>query len=230
MHPSRARLTLLAALAPGLLAIAVACGGSKEDPCLPIAPGVAVYAPGIDLVVRDAQGRGMALGDTAITYRGATDSVVIVAIDTLHALAGFGAPGTYAVRLKRPYYRDVVLQGVTVPQGQCGGAVTQQVPVTLELVPGAPALRSVAVFGAGFLASPGAHTQLVARFDADPSVSTTVTWRLKDSTVAQVDAAGLLTAKCTTRIVADTVTAVATVDTTVRGRAPFQVAQQSSCP
>jgi hypothetical protein len=229
MHRPRVRLAFLIALAPGLLAIAVACSGSMDDPCLPIAPGVTVYAPGIDLVVRDAQGRGMALGDTAVTYRG-TDSVVTVGFDTLHALAGFGAPGTYAVRLKRPYYRDVVLQSVTVPQGQCGGPVTQQVPVTLELVPGAPALRSVAVFGATFLSAPGATTQLSARFDADPSVPTTVTWRLKDSTVARVDASGLLTAKCTTKIVADTVTAVATVDTTFKGRAPFQVAQQSSCP
>ncbi|HEX6599337.1 MAG TPA: hypothetical protein VF034_08465 [Gemmatimonadaceae bacterium] len=229
MHRTRARLAFLLALAPGLLAIAVACGGSMDDPCLPIAPGVAVYAPGIDLVVRDARGHGVALGDTAITYRGSADSVVSVGFDTLHVLAGFGAPGTYAVRVKRPYYRDLVLPSVTVPQGQCGGAVTQQVPVTLELMPGAPALRSVAVFGAGFLATPGAQLQLTARFDADPSVPTTVTWRLKDSTVARVDASGLLTAKCTTRIVADTVTAVATADTTVRGRAPFQVAQQTSC-
>ena len=227
MH--RTRLAFLPALAPALLAIAVACGGSMDDRCLPIAPGVAIYAPGIDLVVRDAKGRSMALGDTAITYRGA-DSVVAVGFDTLHVLAGFGAPGTYAVRLKRPYYRDLVLPGVTVPQGQCGSTITQQVPVTLELVPGAPALRSVAVSGAGFLATPGAQLQLTARFDADPSVPTTVTWRLKDSTVARVDSSGLLTAKCTTKIVADTVTAVATVDTTVRGRAPFQVAQQSSCP
>src|SRR5690348_13968950 len=223
MHRTRARLAFLLSLAPGLLAIAVACGGSMDDPCLPIAPGVAVYAPGIDLVVRYARGPGAALGDTAITYRGSADSVVRVGFDTLHVLAGFGAPGTYAVRLKRPYYRDLVLPSVTVPQGQCGGAVTQQVPVTLELMPGAPALRSVAVFGAGFLATPGAQLQLTARFDADPSVPTTVTWRLKDSTVARVDASGLLTAKCTTRIVADTVTAVATADTTIRGRAPFQV-------
>lgn len=227
MHNTRVRLAFLLALAPGLLAIAVACG-SADDPCLPSTPGVTVYAPGIDLVARDAQGRGMALGDTAIAYRG-TDSVVTVGFDTLHVLAGFGAPGTYSVRLKRPFYRDVVLQSVTVPQAQCGGPVTQQVPVTLELVPGAPALRSVAVVGAGFLAAPGEQHQLTASFDADPSVPTTVTWRLKDSTVARVDASGLLTAKCTTKIVADTVTAVAAADTTVRARAPFQVAQQSSC-
>lgn len=227
-----ARRVAVAALtfATAASVLAAACGGSGVgDPCLPAAPGTVVYAPGIDLLVRDAQERGMALGDTVITYRG-SDSVMTLGFDTLHVAAGFSAPGTYAVRVKRPYYRDLVVPSVTVPQGQCGGTVTQQVPVTLQLVTGAPALRSVAVFGAGFLAAPGARSQLVARFDADPSVPTTVTWRLKDSTVAQVDASGLLTAKCTTKIVADTVTAVATADTTVRGRAPFQVAQQASCP
>jgi len=228
MHRTRAPLSLLFLLAPASLAIAAACS-DESDPCLPSLPGVAVYVPGIDLVVRDAQGRGLALGDTAVTYRG-SDSVLTVGFDTLHLSAGFGAPGTYPVRVKRPYYRDAVLPGVTVPQGQCGSTITQQVPVTLELAPGAPALRSIAVVGGGFLPTPGAHSQLVARFDADPSVPATVTWRLKDSSVAQVDAAGLLTAKCTTKIVFDTVTAVATADTTVRGRAPFQVAQQSSCP
>lgn len=229
MHRTRAPLAFLLALAPALLAIAVACGGSKDDPCLPIAPGVAVFAPGIDLVVRDAQGRGMALGDTVMTYRG-SDSLQSVGFDTLHAFAGFGVPGTYAVRVKRHYYLDAVIPSVAVPAAQCGGPVTQQVPVTLALAPGAPALRSIAVFGGGFLAAPGATTRVVARFDADPSVPTTVTWRLSDSSVATIDATGLLTAKCTTKILTDTVTAVATADTTVRARSYFQVAQQSICP
>jgi hypothetical protein len=61
-------------------------------------------------------------------------------------------------------------------------------------------------------------------------VPTTVTWRLSDTSVAQVNASGLLTAKCTTKIITDTVTALATVDTTVRARTLFQVAQQTSCP
>ncbi|HET9685119.1 MAG TPA: Ig-like domain-containing protein [Gemmatimonadaceae bacterium] len=229
MHRTRAPFVLLLALAPGLLALALACGGSKEDPCLPTLPGVAVFQPGIDLVVRDASGRGEALGDTVITYRG-SDSVRTVGFDTLHALAGFGAPGTYAVRVKRRYYVDAVIASVVVPTAQCGGPVTQQVPVSLALAPGAPALRSIDVFGGGFLAAPGATTRVVARFDADPSVPTTVTWRLSDSSVATVDATGLLTAKCTTKILTDTVTAVATSDTTVRARSYFQVAQQASCP
>jgi len=134
------------------------------------------------------------------------------------------------VRVKRQYYRDVVVPNVTVAAAQCGGPVTTQVPVVLQLAPGAPALRAIDVFGGGFLPAPGATAQLVARFDADPSVPTTVTWRLSDSSVATINASGLLTAKCTTKILTDTVTAVATADTTVRGRAFFQVASQASCP
>lgn len=229
MHRSRAGLAALLSLAPGLLALAVACGGNRDDPCLPIAPGVAVFEPGIDLVVRDAYGRGAALHDTSVAYSG-TDSAVNVGFDTLHLLAGFGRPGTYSVRVKRQYYRDAVVPNVTVAAAQCGGTVTTQAPVALQLEPGAPALRSIAVFGGGFLPAPGATSQLVARFDADPSVPTTVTWRLSDSSVATIDASGLLTAKCTTKILTDTVTAVATTDTTVRARAFFQVASQASCP
>ena len=211
-----------------VLAVVAACSGNGSDPCMPSAPGVLVYRPGIDLVVRDASGRGAALGDTSVTYR-AADSITAFGTDTLHLPAGFTLPGTFTVRVKRPNYTDAVVSNVTVPTDQCGGPVTQQVAVTLQLVPGAPSLRSIAILGNAFLPAPGAKTQLVARFDADPSVPTTVSWRLSDSTVATIDGSGLLTAKCTTKIVADTVTAVATADTTVMARAPFQVASQSSC-
>jgi hypothetical protein len=142
MHPARAPIAFLLSLTPTLLAIAVACGG-KDDPCLPIAPGVAVFEPGIDLLVRDASGRGEALHDTSITYQG-VDSTYMVSFDTLHLMAGFGRPGAYAVRVKRPYYRDAVIPGITVAQGQCGGTVTVQVPVTLQLVAGVRSPSSAA--------------------------------------------------------------------------------------
>jgi hypothetical protein len=152
-------------LASGTLALAAACAGSRDsDPCMPTAPGTVVYRPGIDVVVRDASGRGAAIGDTSITYRGA-DSVLAFGFDTLHLPAGFVVPGTYSVRVKRPYYNDGVVPSVTVTADQCGGPVTQQVTVTLQLEPGAPSLRSIAILGDAFLPSPGAKTQLVTRFD-----------------------------------------------------------------
>jgi hypothetical protein len=229
---SRTSLALATCLMSlGALGIAAACGGTDTtDPCQPMVAGLLIYVPGIDLLVRDANGQGQALGDTAITYRG-TDSLIATGFDTLHLEAGFGAPGTYAVRLKRKFYRETVIPGVVVQSGMCGGPVTTTLPVTLQLAPGAPALRSIAVFGANFLYAPGAQSQAVARFDANPTVPRTVTWRLSDTSVARIDANGLITAKCTTRNnVRDTVTALATVDTMARGTAVFSVAQQGGCP
>jgi hypothetical protein len=212
--------------------IAAAChsDATEPDPCLPIINGLTIYNPGIDLLVRDANGFAQAIGDTAITYRG-PDSVITTTIDTLHLQAGFGAPGTYAVRLKRKFYRETVIPGVVVQSGICGGPVTTTVPVTLQLAPGAPSIRAIQVFGAGFLYAPGVQSQAVARFDADPSVPRTVVWRLSDTSVARIDANGLITAKCTIRLnVKDTVTALAMVDTIARGTAVFGVAQQGICP
>ena len=147
-------------------------------------------------------------GDTAITYS-STDSVVRTGHDTLHLDAGFGRPGTYTVRVKRKFYRDAVVPNVTVVAGVCGGPVATVVPVSLQLAPGAPALRSLMVFGATFLYAPGAQSQLFGRFDADPSVPTTVTWRLSDTTAARIDSFGVVTAKCTAaKGVVDTVTDV----------------------
>ena len=208
-----------------------ACGGGDAtDPCLLPVAGSLVYLPGIDLLVRDASGQGQALGDTAVTYRG-TDSVITRGFDTLHVWAGFGTPGTYAVRLKRKFYRETVIPGVVVQSGVCGGPVTTTLPVTLQLAPGAPAVRSITVFGASFLYAPSVQKQVVARFDADPTIPRTVSWRLSDTSVARIDANGLITAKCTTVAnVMDTVTALATVDTMARGAAVFSVARQASCP
>ncbi len=216
----------------GGLGIMSACGSdaTEPDPCMPIVNGTIAYVPGIDLLVRDASGQGQALGDTVITYR-ATDSLVTSGFDTLHVWAGFGSPGTFAVRVKRKFYRETVIPGVEVKAGICGGPVMTTVPVTLQLAPGAPPLRSIAVFGAYFLSAPGAQSHPIAKFDADASVPRTVIWRLSDTSVAHIDVDGLITAKCTVRSnVRDTVTALATADTTVRGTAWFSAAQQASCP
>ncbi|MFL5609037.1 MAG: Ig-like domain-containing protein [Gemmatimonadaceae bacterium] len=231
---SRSSVALLACLlSVSALGIMAACGGdgaTEPDPCMPIINGLVAYNPGIELLVRDASGQGQAIGDTAVAYRG-TDSVITTGYDTLRVLAGFGAPGTYAVRLKRKFYRQTVIPGIEVKTGICGGPVLTTVPVTLQVEPGAPALRSITLFGAYFLYAPGVQEQVVARFDADPTVPRTVAWRLSDTSVARIDANGLITARCTTKSnVKDTVTALATVDTMARATAVFSVAPQASCP
>lgn len=223
------------AAATGLLslgALALACGkhGDTTDPCMPIINGLVAYQPGIDLVVRDAAGRGMAYGDTVIAYS-ASDSMIATGFDTLHVLAGFARPGVFWVRVKRNFYQEAIIPRVVVNSGTCGGPLSTVVPVTLALQPGAPALRSITVFGADFLYAVGVQSQFVARFDADPSIPTTVTWRLADTTVAHIDPTGVVTAKCTTLpLVHDTVIAIATADTMVKGSALFGIASQTSCP
>jgi hypothetical protein len=86
------------------------------------------------------------------------------------------------------------------------------------------------VFGADFLYAPGVQRQLSARFDADANVATTVNWRLSDTTIARIDVTGLVTAKCSLAGGTDTVTATATVDTTMKAKAVFSVAKVAACP
>lgn len=190
-------------------------------------PGVVVYRPGIDVVVRDPFGRGEALGTTVVVHNG-PDSVLTTGIDTLHVSAGYQFAGTFSVRVSRPFYRDTILANVVVNASDCSVSIVQ-LPLTLQLAAGAPALRSVDVFGADFLSTPGQQRQLSARFDANPGVPTTVLWRVSDATLAQISASGLVTAKCSTAGGTETVTAVATADTTVRGSARFSVQAQTAC-
>lgn len=214
------------------LAILAACSSSKakDDACVDLTlPGTVIFNPPIDLLVRDAIGRGQAIGDTAIVYRG-QDSLIMSGRDTLHLLTGFTQPGTFTVRVKRPFYRDAVVQNVVVESGSCRGTLTTEVPVTLQLAPGAPAVRSLAVLGADFLYAPGVQRQLVARLDADPAAPTTVTWRLSDSTLVSIDGSGLVIAKCSVVGGAEKATAVANADTTVKGSATFSVVKAASCP
>jgi hypothetical protein len=193
----------------------------------PLINGLVLYSPGIDVLVRDANGRGEALGTTVTVYRG-SDSTVTKGYDTLHVRAGFLDAGNFKLRVSRPFYLDVVLPSVAVLPGQCNVVVTQ-VAVTLQVAQGAPPIRSIAVFGADFLYAPGVQRQLSARLDADLGISTAVNWRLSDTTLARIDAAGLVTAKCSLAGGADTVTAIAVADTATKGMAAFGVAKQNTC-
>ncbi|MEP6618887.1 MAG: hypothetical protein ABJE47_06220 [bacterium] len=191
------------------------------------APGVVTFVPAIDILVRDAKGTSQALGTKVTVYRGA-DSTVAFGHDTLLVAAGYAEAGSFTVRVSRPFYRDTLIPSVTVLAGQCS-AIATKVPVTLQLEPGAPAIRALAIFGGGFLVTPGDQRQLLARFDADASVPTTVSWRLSDTTLARIDAGGFVTSKCTTVGGTERVTAVATTDTSVKATTEFGVAKQTGC-
>ena len=229
VHVRRSMLATAAAPFIALCAQLACARDATPGSCVNLMlPGVVVYLPGIDVLVRDANGRGEALGTKVVVYRGA-DSMVAIGFDTLLVNAGYNVAGTFNVRVNRPFYRDTVISNVIVADGRCT-VVTTELPVTLQLIAGAPRLRSLAVVGAQFMSAAGAQRQLQARFDADPSVPATVTWRLTDTTLARIDAAGLVTAKCSVIGGVETVSAVASVDTTVKASAEFGVARQSTCP
>lgn len=214
------------------LAILAACGEDQRLVCADVtAPGVVIQFPGIDVAVRDAAGQGRALGTTVVVRRSgaSADSAVTVGRDTVHVPTGFAGAGTFAVTVRRPFYRDTVVPNVAVVHGGCTLDVTE-VPVTLRLAPGAPPVRSVGILGREFFPLAGDTGRLVAVVDADAGLSRAVTWRSADTTLARVDAAGIVTARCTTLGGTDTVTAVSVADTTVRGKAPVVVTKQTSCP
>ena len=224
------RAAVLAVLLMGSLATGCRHSNDATDPCvMPLEPGIGIPLPSVRLLVRDASGRGEALHDTVITYAG-NDSVVAVGYDTLRLEAGVYGTGTFSARVKRHFYRDTLVPNLVVTAGQCGVPNVTQVPVTLTLAANAPPLRAVDIVGSTFILGPGQQNQLIARFDADASVPTTATWRLSDTTAARIDGNGLMTGKCITKARTDTVTAIATADTTVRGQALFSVATQSTCP
>jgi hypothetical protein len=207
---------------------------SHDDPnngqtCQPIIDGIIIYAPGIDLQVRDPFGRGQAIGTTAIIRR--SDGTVDHGQpdDTVNIVGERNVAGTFTVTLSRPYYSTVTLNGIKVFSTGCSVRTTT-VPVTMPLSPGAPALRALTILGQDFLYQPGVQRHLIAYFDANPSVSRAVVWTLSDTTLATVDASGTVTAKCSKAGGTETVTATAVYDGTTSASAQFGVAPAASCP
>ena len=224
---SRPTLAWLVSLLAATVVSFTACGGAADDQCMPFLPGVAVSNPAVDLSIRNRAGRGEAIGAvvTASTTQGSADGQLR---DTVHVFVGSGL-GPFQVHVSKPFYRDTTISNVVVPAGKCGLGGTIALPVVIELAAGAPPVRSVAVLGAGFLATPGAQLHLLPYFDADAGVSTAVTWQISDTTVARIDAGGTVTAKCSVHGGVDTVTATSVADPTVRGQAAFGVGVAATC-
>ena len=212
----------------GIAAVAACSHDGSTETCM-IVNGVVIFRPGIDLLVRDPFGRGQAIGTTATFRRSDGTTDVSRAEDTLHLVSSQNMTGTFTVTLTRPYYRDATITNVKVTPSGCFMNTTT-VPVTLTLAPGAPPLRAMIVVGATFLDHPGQQVQLVPHFDADPGVSTAVTWQVNDATLASVDANGLVTAKCTKPGGTVKVTATSVVDPSITSSVNMGVAPSSSCP
>lgn len=213
----------------GIAAVA-ACSGDNGTTvrCEPV-NGVVIFRPGIDLLVRDPFGRAQAIGTTATMRRsdGTTDQGR--AEDTLNLISHQNITGTFTVTVMRPYYNDATLTNVNVAPNGCFLGTTT-VPVTLQLAPGAPALRALILLGGEFLDAPGAQAHLVTHFDANPNVSTAVQWSVNLPSLASVDVNGVVTAKCTTSGGTVTVTATSVVDPSITATAVMGVAPAASCP
>lgn len=206
------RAELLAALSVIAGAVAMACSmDTTDNGCHMPAPGVIIAAPGIDVQVRDPFGRGQAIGTTVVVRASDNSTRPYTVEDTLHIFSAFNTAGTYQITVDRPYYKEATIAKVVVTPNGC--AVNETIaPVTLQLAAGAPPLRALVLLGADFLAQPGATVHLVPHFDADPSVSTDVTWKVNNTALATVDANGVVTAKCSTAGGTVTVTATAVAD------------------
>lgn len=210
----------------------VAC--THDDPnngqiCQPLIDGMIMYAPGIDLQVRDPFGRGQAIGATAVIRRSDGSVDHGAADDTVNIVGGGNVAGTFTVTLSRPYYSDVTLNGVKVFSTGCS-VQTTTIPVTMPLAPGAPPLRALTILGADGLYAPGVQIHLLAYFDANPSVSRAVVWKLSDTTLATVDTSGTVTAKCSRTAGTETATATAVYDGKTSASVQFGVAAGASCP
>jgi hypothetical protein len=216
-----------------IVAVGAACSGASVDDSLHTCgggpPGVIVQVPGIDLQVRDPFGVAQAIGTAAVVRKSDGTDAFTVVDDTLNIHSAFNVAGTFTVTLSRPYYRDATVTNVAVTPNGCV-VNTTKVPVALELAPGAPAVRAIAVVGGEFLDHPGAQANLIAHFDADPSVSRAVTWQVSDATLATVDANGVVTAKCSKPGGTVKVTATSVVDASITSFVNIGVAPTASCP
>ena len=222
----------IACIALGAACVVAAC--SSDDAvvnggCQGRLPGVLVQVAGIDLKVRDPFGRGQAVGTTAIVHSGSGIDQQAFVRDTLNIEGAFNEVGTFSVTVTRPFYLDATIANVRVTPNGCV-VNTTTVPVALQLAPGAPALRALTIVGGAFLDHVGAQATLLPYFDANPDVSTAVTWQVNDATLASVDANGVVTAKCTKSGGTVKVTATATADGTTSASASIGVAPAASCP
>ena len=224
-------------LLSGLAAVACSADSAPTPGCLRegvgpgAVPGVVIQGPALDIQVHDPFGRGQAIGTTAVVRRNDGALAPANLQDTLNILAVYGLEGTFSVTLSRPYYQDVTIASVTVSftADGCLNATTK-LPVTLQLAPGAPALRAITILGAEFLDHAGAQARLIPHFDANPGVSTAVTWQVSDTTLATADANGVVTARCTKSGGTVTVTAASVVDPSITSSVNMGVAPSAACP
>jgi hypothetical protein len=212
--------------------VAAGCGsdGGSDGGChdFLVSPGTLILQPGIQVAIRNSQGQSIAQSAHVDALNGGPPPAVSRNPDSL-SLDVYVNPGTYSLGLSAPFYRDTTLADIRVISGDCGTVQPTKLNLVLQTAAGAPPVRSVALFGGDFLATPGSRTRMVAIVDANAGVSRALAWRVSDTTMATIDQTGLVTSKCSIHGGVDTVTATSIVDPTVSGRNVVGIGASGSC-
>lgn len=223
------RLTNAAGVAVMVVGALAACSAGDIVCTLPPVPD-AVLAE-----IRTSSGAPAAFGATLVVQDGAYlestgpaagFSGGLVGPDSAQVGAANGRGGEYTVTVIKPYWTSPAAQHASVEGARCGNITSHTLRFTIDPLPEAPPVRSIAIYPSalefGFC---GGGARVSWYVDAAPGVPTTVTWSSSDTTVATVSATGNISdrSKGTARIVA-----TSTVVPSISASIPVRV--DPTCP
>jgi hypothetical protein len=164
------------------------------------------HPPPVSVTIRNQYGTPVALGAVVTFITGTQQFPDSTLYDSLTVGAG-GEGATYDIQVDKPFHATQTIRGVHVPSGgfcdynyrAAGLPIT--VAVTLDVLPGAPPLRSLNLLPSDVLldrGGPRSTFTFAAVVDADPGVSRSVRWSVTgDTASAGLDpVTGLLTYRC----------------------------------
>ena len=132
--------------------------------------------------------------------------------------------GDFDVRVNKPWFGSVFVQGVAVPANLCGVLQAVDVEVVLVLDLEAPPVRQVVLLPSGIRLGDGNVTTQVASYvEASPGTSRVLEWSA-DSAVVSILQDGTITSRCLQAPDSTWVTAWALVDPTQRDSLRVRVA------
>mgnify|MGYP001028587316 CR=1 FL=1 len=132
--------------------------------------------------------------------------------------------GDFDVRVNKPWFGSVFVQGVAVPANLCGVLQAVDVEVVLVLDLEAPPVRQVVLPPSGIRLGDGNVTTQVASYvEASPGTSRVLEWSA-DSAVVSILQDGTITSRCLQAPDSTWVTAWALVDPTQRDSLRVRVA------
>lgn len=187
------------------------------------------WGPSVVIEIRDALGEPAAIGATVTTRKPGLEVSEEGFVDSLRVeLFANNAGGAIEVTIAKPWYGEVVLPRVEVPEGPCGMLEPKVVEIALASFPDAPPVRQVVLrpswygFGGHNCGKPN---EVAAYLLADPDVPKDLRWVSRDPDVVMVAPGeilpdgsfiGWITPVCRETYGATHVVAMAVADSTVR--------------